>query len=522
MNNNFFKVIVFLLISFLILAPVCIIIVNGILSILNFEEIYISRYFFGSLILIVTVSALVLIISIPLAWVNTMTDYKGRKLIQTLAVLPLAVPAYISAYAYSEILEPGGYLSILFSSYKGFSIRSYFFASLVIALSLFPYVYLLTRIAIINFSARYIEAAKTMGKNGFECFLYICIPMAIPGIAAGLALAIMETTNDFGVADYFGLQTLSVGVFHYISIINELPSAFVLSLIILVLMTSLYIFEHYFRGNKRFNNASYENIKWSRYKLTPQSSFFIFVTSLIPILLGYIIPLLFISHLVLINLNVIDFKNFYSSLGNSILLGVVVGLVCISISIFINYFSRFSKNKFLFLYKKIINIGYAIPGVVIAFGVLFFIYYLDLISNLAITATLIGLVLALVTRLISISNNSLESGLDKIGKSIDDASRLIGRRQSTTYFRIILPQVKLSILAGFFLVFVDSIKELPITLLLRPFNFNTLATSLYEYSSNEMFEYGSLHALTIIIFLSFAIYFFENILEKRILIKNKN
>ena len=151
---------------------------------------------------------------------------------------------------------------------------------------------------------------------------------------------------------------------------------------------------------------------------------------------------------------------------------------------------------------------------------LFLVYYLDLISNLAITASLVGLVIALVTRLISISNNSLESGLDKIGKSIDDASRLIGRRQSTTYFRIILPQVKLSILAGFFLVFVDSIKELPITLLLRPFNFNTLATSLYEYSSNEMFEYGSLHALTIIVFLSLAIYIFENILEKKVLFKD--
>jgi len=520
MNISIFKLIIFSLISLIILAPICIIIVNGMLSILSYNEIYLTRYFFGTLILILGVSGLVLIISIPLAWVNTMTDYTGRKLIQTLSVLPLAVPAYISAYTYSEILEPGGYLSLLFNSFNGFSIRNYFFASLIIAASLFPYVYLLTRIAIINFSARYIEAAKTMGKNGYECFLYICIPMAIPGIAAGLALTIMETTNDFGVADYFGLQTLSVGVFHYISIINELPSAFILSFIIIILMACLYILENYFRGNKKFHNSSYENIKWSRYKLSLKSSFVVFITSLVPILFGYIIPLIFIFNLVLINLNIIDFDNFITSLSNSILLGALVGFVCISVSIFINYFSRFSKNKFLFLYKKFINVGYAIPGVVIAFGVLFLVYYLDLISNLAITASLVGLVIALVTRLISISNNSLESGLDKIGKSIDDASRLIGRRQSTTYFRIILPQVKLSILAGFFLVFVDSIKELPITLLLRPFNFNTLATSLYEYSSNEMFEYGSLHALTIIVFLSLAIYIFENILEKKVLFKD--
>ena len=152
---------------------------------------------------------------------------------------------------------------------------------------------------------------------------------------------------------------------------------------------------------------------------------------------------------------------------------------------------------------------------------LFFLFYFDRLTTLSLSTTLLGLSLALIIRLIALSNNSLDSGMEKIGKSIDDASRLIGRRSSTTYFRIILPQVKLSILAGFFLVFVDTVKELPITLLLRPFNFDTLATSLYEYSSNEMFEYGSLHALTIIFFLSIVIYLFDNVLEKRMLSKTK-
>ena len=152
---------------------------------------------------------------------------------------------------------------------------------------------------------------------------------------------------------------------------------------------------------------------------------------------------------------------------------------------------------------------------------LFFLFYFDRLTTLSLSTTLLGLSLALIIRLIALSNNSLDSGMEKIGKSIDDASRLIGRKSSTTYFRIILPQVKLSILAGFFLVFVDTVKELPITLLLRPFNFDTLATSLYEYSSNEMFEYGSLHALTIICFLSIVIYLFDNVLEKRMLSKTK-
>ena len=170
---------------------------------------------------------------------------------------------------------------------------------------------------------------------------------------------------------------------------------------------------------------------------------------------------------------------------------------------------------------EIINLGYAVPGVVIALGVLIFIKYINQFSYFTILATLIGLILALIIRLISISNNSIDSGLEKVGKSIDDASRLIGRRSSTTYFRIIIPQIRLSILAGFLLVFVDTIKELPITLLLRPFNFDTLATSLYEYSSNEMFENGSLHALTIILFLSLVIYLFDSVIEKKQILKTR-
>ncbi len=168
-----------------------------------------------------------------------------------------------------------------------------------------------------------------------------------------------------------------------------------------------------------------------------------------------------------------------------------------------------------------INTGYALPGVVIALGVLILLNNFNKLSFFSLGATFFGLILALIIRLIAISNNSIDSGLEKVGKSIDDSSRMVGRRPSTTYFRIIIPQVRLSILAGFLIVFVDTIKELPITLLLRPFNFNTLATSLYEYSSNEMFEYGSLHALTIIILLSFVIFIFDSVIENRLVLKIK-
>ena len=515
MNNNYLKLIIFFFISFFLLSPILIIFFQGIYSINNINNLYAPRYILGSSKLIFLVSVVVLLISIPLAWVNTMTNFWGRKFIQIFCILPLGVPAFISAYTYAEILEPGGYLSIYLSNFYGFSIRNTLFASIILGLSLFPYVYLLTRIAIINFSARFIEAAKTMGKTPWQCFFKICIPMALPGIAAGLALALMETINDFGVADFFGLQTLTIGVFQYISTINDLPSAFSLSLIILIIMILLYVFEQKMRGGRKFNNSSYESIHWSRYQLNRSKTILVFILSFLPIFFGFFIPLIFNFFIFITNFQIIDYSNFLSSLYNSIMLGGFVGFFCVLVSIFINFYSRFSRSKKFLYYKKIINMGYALPGVVIALGVLIFLKYVNHFLHFTILATFIGLVLALIIRLISISNNSIDSGLDKIGKSIDDASRLMGRRSSTTYFRVIIPQIRLSVLAGFLLVFVDTIKELPITLLLRPFNFNTLATSLYEYSSNEMFENGSLHALTIILFLSLVIYFFDSVIEKK-------
>ena len=521
MTVNLFKLFFFLLISFLLLTPIALVITNGLSAIFLTNELYINRYLIGSTKLIVMVSIFTTIISVPLAWINTMTEFWGRKFLQIFAILPLAVPAYISAYTYAEILEPGGFITLKFLFYDGFSIRNSIVASLIISLSFFPYVYILTRIAIINFSTRYIEAAKTLGKNPYQCFFKIGLPMALPGIAAGLALVLMETVNDFGVADFFGLQTLSVGVFHYIAILNDLPLAFLLALIIILVMGFLYFFEQKLRGKRKFNNNSYENIQWSKYKLGKFIGIITLILGALPILFGFILPLIFVFYTFLNNLNFIDFNNYFNSLYNSIVLGVIAGIGCAIISVLISFYSRFTKKNHIIYYKKIINIGYAIPGVVIALGVLFFLFYFDQLTTLSMSTTLLGLSLALIIRLIALSNNSLDSGMEKIGKSIDDASRLIGRRSSTTYFRIILPQVKLSILAGFFLVFVDTVKELPITLLLRPFNFDTLATSLYEYSSNEMFEYGSLHALTIICFLSIVIYLFDNVLEKRMLSKTK-
>ena len=521
MTVNLFKLFFFLLISFLLLTPIALVITNGLSAIFLTNELYINRYLIGSTKLIVMVSIFTTIISVPLAWINTMTEFWGRKFLQIFAILPLAVPAYISAYTYAEILEPGGFITLKFLFYEGFSIRNSIAASLIISLSFFPYVYILTRIAIINFSTRYIEAAKTLGKNPYQCFFKIGLPMALPGIAAGLALVLMETVNDFGVADFFGLQTLSVGVFHYIAILNDLPLAFLLALIIILVMGLLYFFEQKLRGKRKFNNNTYENIQWSKYKLGKFIGIIALILGVLPILFGFILPLIFVIYTFFNNLNFIDFNNYFTSLYNSIMLGVIAGIGCAIISVFISFYSRFTSKNHVIYYKKIINIGYAIPGVVIALGVLFFLFYFDRFTTLSLSTTLLGLSLALIIRLIALSNNSLESGMEKIGKSIDDASRLIGRKSSTTYFRIILPQVKLSIFAGFFLVFVDTVKELPITLLLRPFNFDTLATSLYEYSSNEMFEYGSLHALTIICFLSIVIYLFDNVLEKRMLSKTK-
>ena len=377
MTVNLFKLFFFLLITFLLLTPIALVITNGLSAIFLTNELYINRYLIGSTKLIVMVSIFTTIISVPLAWINTMTEFWGRKFLQIFAILPLAVPAYISAYTYAEILEPGGFINLKFLFYDGFSIRNSIVASLIISLSFFPYVYILTRIAIINFSTRYIEAAKTLGKNPYQCFFKIGLPMALPGIAAGLALVLMETVNDFGVADFFGLQTLSVGVFHYIAILNDLPLAFLLALIIILVMGFLYFFEQKLRGKRKFNNNTYENIQWSKYKLGKFIGIIALILGVLPILFGFILPLIFVIYTFLNNLNFIDFNNYFNSLYNSIVLGIIAGIGCAIISVFISFYSRFTSKNHIIYYKKIINIGYAIPGVVIALGVLFFLFYFD-------------------------------------------------------------------------------------------------------------------------------------------------
>ncbi|MDB9776125.1 iron ABC transporter permease [Alphaproteobacteria bacterium] len=532
MKNLNIKYLINFFVALIFLTPIVMIFSKGLFSIFIIEDdIYLSRYFFGSLIMLVSVAILVLVISIPLAWLTTMTEFKGRKIIQILAILPLAVPGYISAYAYAEILEPSGFMTALLSlisiDFIGISIRNSFFGSIILALSLFPYVYLLTRISIINLSARYIEAGRTIGKTPFECFFKIGIPMSVPGIIAGLALALMETVNDFGVASFFGLNTLSIGIYNYISILNNLNAAFFLSLVVILMMLVLYIIEQKIRGKKNFHNSNYEFLNWKRFKLTKIKGYLAFYIGLIPIILGYFIPVLFTLYLYLDNFSKIRYGNFFNSLFNTLIIGFIVAIVCALISVLLNFSGRFSKRKIFLYLKKIINTGYAIPGVVVALGVIYFLISIDKIlvllfsNNLLISSSVLGLVLALSIRLISLSNNSIDSGLEKISSSIDDASRMMGRRYSTTYFRIILPQIKLSVIAGIFLVMVDTMKELPITLLLRPFNFNTLATELYQYSSSESVELGSLHALTIIIFLTIAVFLVDNILEKKLISKSE-
>ena len=377
MRLNLFKLFFFLTISFLLLTPIFIVILNGLGEIFLTDDLYINRYLIGSTKLVLMVSVFVTIISVPLAWFVTMTEFWGRKILQILAILPLAIPAYISAYTYAEILEPGGFISLKFLFYDGYSIRNSIVASLIISLSFFPYVYILTRIAIINFSTRYIEAAKTLGKKPYECFFKVGLPMSLPGIAAGLALVIMETVNDFGVADFFGLQTLSVGVFHYIAILNDLPLAFLLASIIILLMSLLYFFEQKIRGKRKFYNNSYENIQYSKYNLGKFVGKFVLIIGLLPILFGFILPIIFVIYTFFNNLNFIDFNNYFSSLYNSILLGIIAGVGCSIISIFISYYSRFRNRNYILYFKKVINIGYAIPGVVIALGVIYFLFYFD-------------------------------------------------------------------------------------------------------------------------------------------------
>jgi len=472
-------------------------------------------YTINSLWLILGCSILTLGFGIPSAWIVTRYHMPFRKTIEWVLILPLTIPSYITAYTYAGFFDYGGSLELLLrivniSSVK-IDIMNIFGLILVLSLSLFPYVYVSVKTVFLYQSGRLIEASKMLGVNERKTFFKIVLPLARPAIVGGLILVLMEVLNDFGAAKYFGVNTFTTGIFRSWFSLEEPATAVYLSAILLAVVFLLIYLERVQRGAKIYSNNSKSNNKLQKKKVSKRKQLLLFIIVSIPIVFGFIIPFLQLIYWATLTykevLNTIFFNIALQSLGLSLLSSFLTVIVALMIL----YFPKWNRLYTLKNSSKIAILGYAIPGAVIAVGILiptltldkWFIKTIkqlwDLDIGLIINGGILILLYAFIIRFLAVAYNPIEANKLKIGNALSESSKLLGKNNLETFFKIEFPLLRAGLISAFILVFVDIMKELPLTLILKPYNINTLAVKAYEYASDELIMETAIPSLSIIV-----------------------
>jgi iron(III) transport system permease protein len=475
-------------------------------------------YVTNSLLLMLGVGVGTLLLGVSGAWLTAMCEFPGRKIFNWALLLPMAMPAYIIAYTYTGLLDFAGPLqSALRDSFElGYGdywfpqIRSLGGAICMLSLVLYPYVYLLSRVAFMEQSTAVLEASRTLGRGPWRTLFEVALPLARPAIIAGLSLALMETLADYGTVEYFGVNTFTTGIFRTWYGLGELQTAAQLSALLLLFVFALVILERWSRIRMRYHLNS-ARAKPSRLKLTGWRAGLSFSLIFVTVFLGFILPACQLLLWSLPNWGTALDSDFFQLVGNSFLLAGMASVCCLVIALLLSYGKRLHPGKLEVSSVRISGMGYSVPGTVIAVGVLipfawfdnrvdeFLSQYFDISSGLLLSGTVAALVFAYVVRFLSVSLQSVESGLLKIRPTIDESARSLGLSPMRVLRRVHIPMLRGSLLTALILVFVDVLKELPTTLILRPFNFNTLAVRSYELASDERLADAATPALAIVL-----------------------
>lgn len=486
----------------------------------HLRDTVLKDYIVNSLILMMGVGIGVLMIGVSCAWLVTMCEFVGSGIFEWLLLMPLAAPAYILAYSYTSMLEYFGPVQMGLRSIFGWeSIDDYWFPSIrnitgaivLLVLVLYPYVYLLARVAFLEQSTCTVEASRSLGYNPWQSFLKVALPLARPSIVAGLALALMETLNDFGTVQYFGVSTFTTGIYRTWFGMGERVAAAQLASFLMVFVLILIFLERRSRSNARYYQTNSINQQIPRFQLNWWRSILAFGSCAIPVLLGFVIPTIYLLDLTIRNREETLNDTFWTLTQNSLILSIISAIIAILIGLFMAYGQRLIPHTILNISVRIASMGYAIPGSVIAVGILIPLGIFDnsldewmfnnfnISTGLLLSGTIVALVYAYLVRFLAVSFNTIESSLGKIKPNLDDASRSLGYGAFPTLFKIHLPLLGGGLLTALMLVFVDVMKELPATLVMRPFNFDTLAVRVYQYASDERLIEASAPALAIIL-----------------------
>ena len=489
-------------------------------------------YVKSSLILVLGVASIVLAVGTVTAWIVTTYNFPGKRLFEWALILPLAIPPYILAYTFTGLFDPFGDANNLARSLLGMdsnfvlfpNVRNIYGAIIVFGFTLYPYVYLVSRSAFINLSRSMQESARLLGLSQFQVFYKLSLPLIRPAVIGGLMLAVMETLSDFGAVDHFAIQTFTTGIFRTWYGLYDLQTAMQLASLLLLVIVIFYILERSNRGNELYsssNSTFSPNIEQNLYGI---NALLAFSLCFIPIFIGFLLPIIELSIWAYeVNLKFFN-ANFINTFTNTIGLSLVTGLVCAALALLINFSVRYKPLFVINRLSSLLSVGYAVPGLILAVGIVQLFVYLDttVFSSLDVllTGSLFGLILAYVIKTYALANSSIESGYERISNSLDDSSKILGTVGWSLLRKIHMPLLKTSILTSILLVMSDVIKELPATLILRPFNFETLAVSAYVYASEERMIQAAGPAIAIVMTGLIPIFFLSKMIRSSRPVKN--
>ncbi|MEC5424159.1 iron ABC transporter permease [Virgibacillus sp. C22-A2] len=483
-------------------------------------------------IIIVFTGIFSILIGTSLAWLISAYDFPLRRFFKWGLILPLAIPPYIAAYTYNGILNYTGVIQTTLRTHFNIPVNQSYFdimslpgAIFIFTFFLFPYVYMITRAFLSNQSSSLIENARLLGRNSFEVFFLVVLPISRGAIVAGVSLVLLEVLNDYGVVQYFGIPTFSTAIFQTWFGMGDLNAAIKLSATLMFIVFAILVLEKLLRGRKRYSFPSAKIRPLTPVKLQGWQGKAAFIYCSIIFGLGFLIPFVQLVDWTLLTYEKIIDPAFVSLIINSLIVALAGSTMIIVFAVIIANFARIHQSFLSKMSARVIILGYSIPGAVIAVGIitvfirtdnfLFGFYeFARLEQMLYLSTSLFMLVSAYVIRFLAVGFNAIESGYDKIGNSFTEASRMLGMGMTKSFFKVDLPLLKGAILSGFILSFIEILKELPLTLILRPFNFDTLSTKAFQYANDEQIHEAALASIIIIVISAVAIFVFHHILEK--------
>lgn len=467
------------------------------------------EYLLHTALLAIGAGSLALVLGLGSAWLVSMCEFPLRRVFRWTLVLPLAVPAYMAAYTYAGMLDVTGPVQAVVRSMTGAGAGTFLYwdimrlevVALIFGLVLYPYVYLLARTLFEHRSGRVLEAARLLGRGPWSIFFRIGVPLARPAMVAGLALVLMEVLNDYGAVAYFGVTTFTTGIFRAWFSLGDLDSAIRLSAILMAVVLLVLGLERWQRGDARYEEAG-GGRPVSRYRLRGWSAGAALAFCAVPLVLGFILPVLQLGAWALRTVPEVADAAFLRLALNSFLLAAGAAVLCVAVAVVLAYAGRLDRTPLASAAAKVALLGYSIPGAVIAVGVMVTVLAADRMltggSSLVLTGGIVALLFAYVVRFMAVGYLSVESGFTRIGRNLQAASRTLGSSPMRTLRRIELPLLKRALVAAATLVFIDVLKELPLTLILRPFNFDTLATRAFQLASDEQVAQSAPAALLVI------------------------